>query len=132
MHLKDWWWLQDVFGLAQVLALVGVGVAVFQLRQQLRTQVRIKVRPGHKGSTAEVSIRNSAFIDPPLIRKLWAVPELEATRHHDAPENAHDPNVFAYFNADTPLGTIKVPSGRYVVIAQTQSGARFYSDVRRS
>jgi hypothetical protein len=59
------------------------------------------------------------------------VPKSEAARQREAPADAYDPNAWAYFNERTPLGTISVPRRRYVVIAQTQSNARFYSNPTR-
>ena len=129
LHLKDWWWLLDVFGLAQVLSLAAVGVALYQLARELRTTVRVVVKTDRKAGTAEITFQNKALVDAPVIRKVWAVPKADARTHHEAPSDAHDADQRAYFKADTPLGTIAVPQGPFVVIAQTQSNARFYSDV---
>src|SRR4029077_16647853 len=109
--------------------LAAVGVSLYQLAKELRTRGRVIVKTDRRAGTAEVTFRNRALVGAPLVRHVWAVPKVEAGKHHEVPSCASDPNQFAYFNADTPLGIIEVPRGRFVVIAQTQTSARYYSDV---
>ena len=128
LHLKQWWWIAWVFGLANVGALVAVVVTVKQFRREIRRTMDISTDVVGVPGNLELRVRvtNNQTQTAVLIRHMWTQ-AVGDPMPADVPVNAVDANSHAYPGAPTVLGTVPLPTVPYVVVLESQGQDRFAS-----
>lgn len=126
--VKDWWWLPIVWGIANVLALVGVIIAVWQLIADRSRRVRFLLRPvcDANGSNVEVSVISRLAGPMPLVRAVWTDTARRRDPIEDRPQVV-DLNQRLAPRVRTFLTPMPIPGRPFVLVIQTHDGELIFS-----